>query len=166
MNIPLNIDFQQILLHLFNFAVLTGGLYLLLYKPVKDFMDKRAAYYQQLDEDANEKLKKADELKAAYQAQLSQADAKISQDKAAAALEAERAADEQLRAAKKQAEKLISDAQKNAKKEREQILASTQKEIAVLAAKAAEKLVLESLDSTYDQFLNAAKGGAVHEKQG
>ena len=35
MNIPLNIDFQQILLHLLNFAILGGGLYLLLYKPVK-----------------------------------------------------------------------------------------------------------------------------------
>ena len=34
MNIPLNIDFQQILLHLLNFAILGGGLYLLLYKPV------------------------------------------------------------------------------------------------------------------------------------
>lgn len=32
MNIPLNIDWQQILLHLFNFAILAGGLYLLLYR--------------------------------------------------------------------------------------------------------------------------------------
>lgn len=36
MNIPLNIDWQQILLHLFNFAILVGGLYLLLYNPVKN----------------------------------------------------------------------------------------------------------------------------------
>ena len=34
MNIPLNIDWQQILLHLLNFVILAGGLYLLLYKPV------------------------------------------------------------------------------------------------------------------------------------
>lgn len=39
MNIPLNIDWQQILLHLFNFSILVGGLYLLLFKPVKNFMD-------------------------------------------------------------------------------------------------------------------------------
>ena len=31
MNIPLNIDWQQILLHLLNFVILAGGLYLLLY---------------------------------------------------------------------------------------------------------------------------------------
>ena len=29
-NIPLNIDWQQILLHFFNFSILVGGLYLLL----------------------------------------------------------------------------------------------------------------------------------------
>ena len=41
MNIPLNIDWQQILLHFFNFSILVGGLYLLLFKPVKRFMEKR-----------------------------------------------------------------------------------------------------------------------------
>ena len=30
MNIPLNIDWQQILLHLMNFVILAGGLYFLL----------------------------------------------------------------------------------------------------------------------------------------
>ena len=41
MNIPLNIDWQQILLHVLNFVILFGGLYFLLYKPVKNFMAKR-----------------------------------------------------------------------------------------------------------------------------
>ena len=41
MNLPLNIDFQQILLHLLNFVILAGGLYLLLYKPVNKFIKKR-----------------------------------------------------------------------------------------------------------------------------
>ena len=41
MNIPLNIDWQQILLHLLNFAILAGGLYLLLYKPVKAGISSR-----------------------------------------------------------------------------------------------------------------------------
>ena len=46
MGIPLNVDWQQILLHLFNFIILFGGLWLLLYKPVKNFMAKREAYYR------------------------------------------------------------------------------------------------------------------------
>ena len=44
MGIPLNVDWQQILLHLFNFIILFGGLWLLLYKPVKNFMAKREVY--------------------------------------------------------------------------------------------------------------------------
>lgn len=166
MNIPLNIDWQQILLHLFNFAILAGGLYLLLFKPVKDFMEKRTAYYKQLDEEAKEKLNKANELNASYQEQLANADDEISQKKAKAALESERAAEEQLKNTKKQADKMISDAQKSAKAEREKILAAAQQEIAELAAAAAEKLVQESLDSAYDEFLNAAKGGEVRGEQG
>ena len=59
MNIPLNVDWQQILLHLFNFAILAGGLYFLLFKPVKDFMDKRLAYYQGMEKEAADKLEQA-----------------------------------------------------------------------------------------------------------
>ena len=49
MDIPLNINWQQILLHLFNFAILFAGLYFLLYKPVKKFMEKREKYYKGID---------------------------------------------------------------------------------------------------------------------
>lgn len=35
MNMPLNMDWQQILLHLLNFVILFAILYFLLYEPVK-----------------------------------------------------------------------------------------------------------------------------------
>ena len=60
MGIPLNVDWQQILLHLFNFIILFGGLWLLLYKPVKNFMAKREAYYKDMDMGAAEKLAAAE----------------------------------------------------------------------------------------------------------
>ena len=69
MNIPLNIDWQQILLHLLNFAILAGGLYLLLYKPVKAFMAKREGWYQQQADAAEKTRQEAEALKAAAQAQ-------------------------------------------------------------------------------------------------
>ena len=163
MNIPLNIDWQQILLHLFNFSILLAGLYLLLYKPVKDFMDKRTAYYKQLDDETKEKLEKAKNLEELYQKQIEQADDEISQLKAKAALEAEQSADEQLKSAKKQAEKMLADAQDGARKEREKILVQTQQDIAKLAAVATQKLVMESMDDVYDPFLRAAEGGGVNE---
>ena len=46
---PLNIDWRQILLHLFNFCILAIALYFLLYKPVKNFMAKRSARYEEED---------------------------------------------------------------------------------------------------------------------
>ena len=59
MGLPLNIDWQQILLHLFNFLILAGGLYLLLYKPVKQFMDKREQTYQAMNDAADQKAQQA-----------------------------------------------------------------------------------------------------------
>ena len=46
--VPLNIDWQQILLHLLNFVILFAGLYLLLYKPIKAFIQKRKAHYEKM----------------------------------------------------------------------------------------------------------------------
>ena len=66
MGIPLNVDWQQILLHLFNFIILFGGLWLLLYKPVKNFMAKREAYYKDMDKAAAEKLAAAENEQQKY----------------------------------------------------------------------------------------------------
>ena len=75
MNIPLNIDWQQILLHLLNFVILAGGLYLLLYKPVKTFMEKRQQYYQEQDAKAAKTLADAEKTAAEVRQQLKNADA-------------------------------------------------------------------------------------------
>jgi F-type H+-transporting ATPase subunit b len=56
MNLPLNIDIQQILLHLLNFTILFGILYFLLYSPVKKFMEKREQYYKDMDAEAKGEL--------------------------------------------------------------------------------------------------------------
>ena len=63
MNIPLNIDWQQILLHVLNFVILFGGLYFLLYKPVKNFMAKREAHYAEMAQKAQSELDSAEKIK-------------------------------------------------------------------------------------------------------
>ena len=60
MGIPLNVDWQQILLHLFHFIILFGGHWLLLYKTVKNFKAKREAYYKEMVMAAAEKLAAAE----------------------------------------------------------------------------------------------------------
>lgn len=100
MGIPLNIDWQQILLHLFNFAILTGGLYFILYKPVKAFMNKRIEYYKSMDDEANKKLEHADQLESSYRKRMDQADLEISQKREEAAQKAEAEAQETARRSK------------------------------------------------------------------
>lgn len=145
MNIPLNIDWQQILLHFFNFAILAFGLYLLLYKPVKDLMEKRTAYYRQLETEAKEKLDSAAALETKCQTQLSQIDEEVRQKREAALKGAEAQAAAELQSAREQAEKILSDARAEAKAQKQQAEASSRREIAELAAAAAEILVKEAL---------------------
>ena len=74
---PLNIDLQQICLHLFNFTLLLAILYFLLYQPVKDFMAKREAYYADMEHKAQEALDRAREAQTACEEKLAQADEEI-----------------------------------------------------------------------------------------
>jgi F-type H+-transporting ATPase subunit b len=157
MNVPLNIDWQQILLHLLNFSVLTFGLYLLLYKPVKTFMDERAKHYETLDTQAKEKLEQAEKLEASYNKRLKDIEAEIENKKAGAAVEAKKAADLILRNARQQAEGLLSDAREAAQAERAKILDDSRQEIAYMAMTAAEKLLEQSASGALDQFLTAVK---------
>ena len=56
---PLNINFQQILLHMFNFVILAFGLYMLLYKPVVAFMKKREDHFADLEKQAQTSCSRA-----------------------------------------------------------------------------------------------------------
>lgn len=159
MNIPLNIDWQQILLHLLNFAILAGGLYLPLFKPVKAFMEKRESYYQNMDSEAKQKLQDAEALKDSYTRQLDSAAQEIAQKKADAQKAIEASRSEQLKAAKDEADRILQAARANTEREHDKMLRDAQKEMADLAVTAAEKLLLKGEGSPYEQFLNAANAG-------
>ena len=162
---PLNIDFQQILLHWMNLAILTGGLYVLLYKPVKQFMDKREAHYQELERQAADKLAQAEQLKAERQAQLDQADEEIRQARAKAQQSAQQAAQEQLDQAQAQAQHIVAKAQAEAEQSRERIHRESQRELRELAAQAAKRLAARPGTDPFDQFLDLAEGGKSHESR-
>ena len=156
LNVPLNIDWHQILLHLFNFTILAGGLYLLLYKPVKDFMDKRTAYYQALEDAANEKLSHASALEADYQSRMDSAEDEITRMKAKAVKESEAAAAAMLKSAKEQSEKLVLAARDSAELEHKRMISEAREEIAQIAVAATKKLLEENSSKIYDDFLDAA----------
>ena len=157
MNIPLNIDWQQILLHYFNFSILVGGLYLLLFKPVKSFMAKREKHYADMESAAAAREKDTEELKAAMAQREAAFDAELEEKRTAAAKEAEAFAQQQRDAAKVQADKILSDAKSAAENERQKIVAEANREAVAIAEDAMEKLLAAQTAKAYDSFVNAAE---------
>ena len=154
MNIPLNIDWQQILLHLFNFSILVGGLYLLLFKPVKSFMDKRVKHYADMESAAAEREKATRELEASMQRREAALDAELDEKRTAAAKEAETYAQQQRDAARE-----------NAENDRKKIVAEANREAVSIAEAAMEKLLAKETSRAYDAFVNAAEGEEKHEHE-
>ena len=157
MNIPLNIDWQQILLHFFNFSILVGGLYLLLFKPVKSFMAKREKHYADMESAAVAREKDTEELKAEMAKREAAFDTELEEKRAAAAKEAEAFAQQQRDAATAQADRILSDAKAAAESERQKIVAEANREAVAIAEDAMEKLLAKETSRAYDSFVNAAE---------
>ena len=160
---PLNIDPQQILLHWMNLAILAGGLYFLLYQPVKTFLAKREEYYRDLDRQAQDKLARAEQLQADYQKKLDGAEEEIHQARAKAQQSLQQSVQEQLDQAQAQAQLIVTRAHADAERTREQALYDSQQDIRRLAETAAKRLALH--EDPFDQFLDLAEGGGNPESQ-
>lgn len=156
--VPLNIDWQQILLHLFNFTILFGALYILLYKPVKNFMAKRTDCYADMDSKAEDALRQAEDSRDAYDEKVRAFDDEVRAERSKLNKELADSRERQLAEARADAEKIVSDARTEANREKDEIIASAQKEITDMVSDAMEKLTLEqSASDAFDQFLDAAE---------
>ena len=164
MNIPLNIDWQQILLHLFNLGILAAGLWLLLYRPVKKYMDGRLKSYEDREAEAAGKLAEAEAAKRALEEQLAIADELIRQKNAEAAKAADEATRETMQEAQRMADQLLADTRRQAEEERREILAGAQDEVVELAAEAVKKLMLEQ-DAAYEAFASSFLGENENEDE-
>lgn len=155
---PLNIDWKQILLHLFNFVLLFAILFFLLYRPVKKFMDKRVQYYKDMDDDANKKLADAEELKQTYEEKLSVVDEEIAQKKQDADRLAVKERQEAMDRAEKEAAEIVSRAKVEGEAEKKKIVDGAQAEIVGLVAKAYKKAASDP-SAAMDVFLSEANEG-------
>lgn len=164
MNLPLNIDWQQILLHLFNFSILFAILYFFLYSPVKKFMDERTEHYEELEEEAKANFEEAEKAKAEYLEKLAAADDEIFLKKEKARKELEESKTAKIKQAEAEAEKIVADARLTLEKERAKMIDEAQSEISDMVVEAIEKLAVESVtSSTYDLFLDAAERSEKNE---
>lgn len=155
--LPLNIDITQILLHMLNFTLLVGILYFLLYKPVKAFMDKRAAYYRELDDAARETTAKAELLKTEYEQKMADSDRDIAERARTASEETEKQCAEILRQAKTEAAAILEKARKDAAREHDARMADANREVTSLVESAAKKLVYQNTSDVYDAFLRGVQ---------
>lgn len=153
---PLNIDLQQIFLHLLNFTILLAALYFLLYGPVKAFMAKRDAYYEDLDRQAQDKLRDAERARTEYEKKLEDAGKEIHQKNEQAQQAAAKSTAAQLQQAQEEASRILAKAQAEAEAERERITSLARREVSDMVIAAVEKLVLADTSAAYDQFLAAA----------
>ena len=153
---PLNIDWQQILLHLLNFAILAGGLYFLLYKPVKSFMAKREQHYKEIDENAANDRKEAAALRKAAQEKYDAAADEIVHMRTKASDEIEAEKQRLLGDARAEARRILETAGKTAEMRSKKALADSNDEIRAIALEAVQKLLIND-GNALDKFLDAAE---------
>ncbi len=162
---PLNIDIQQILLHMLNFAILFGALYFLLYKPIRNFNSKRDDYFKEMERKTGGEMEEARRIKKEYEEKLAGAQAEIEKMKAQAAEEASAKAEKILSKAKKDSNDILINAKTRATKEKKEILSSANREIRQLAEQAAEKIVMEGTLESYESFLESVEKSQTEENE-
>lgn len=171
MQIPLNIDLLQILLHIFNFVILAGGLTLLLFNPVAKFMHGREEEFAKREEEARRMTEEAARLKAEYERKLADLEHELAEKRAAAEREMADAARRTVEDAKARASELLSAAETDAETRKEHIMASVQTEIGELVLSAAQKLLSEEVTPErnhrlYDEFIRVAESTIAKNNAG
>ncbi|MBQ9412450.1 MAG: ATP synthase F0 subunit B [Oscillospiraceae bacterium] len=154
---PLNIDWQQILLHLLNFVILAGGLYFILYKPVKKFMAQREAKYAAREEAVRNMETEAAAIKRKYETRLRKAEEDIQHEREKHHEEMEAERQRMLAEAREQARAILNTAGQTAEMRTRKAVEDAHEEIRTLAVDMVEKLVLESGGDALDRFLDVAE---------
>lgn len=164
---PLNIDWQQILLHAFNFVLLFAILFFFLYSPVKKFMKKRNDGYKEREEKTKKELSEATEKNEKAEERLKNLDEEIEEarEKANARIAAE---SKKARAdAEREAEEIVSAAKARTEGLRKQALEDGKRELASLVEEAAQSVIAgQSAEASFDSFLENAEKSVQGEDDG
>lgn len=156
---PLNIDWQQILLHMFNFVILFAALYFILYKPVHDFMVNREETYKKMDEEAKKKASEADLLKAEAEKRLQDIDAEIDSKRMEEERRTKEICDTMIATADKEAKAIVEKAYVRGEKEREAMLKDARNELKDAVYQASERIAMgKGTKDTFDAFLDSVEG--------
>ncbi len=169
MNIPLNIDFLQVLLHMLNFVILAGGLTFLLFKPVNRFLEQRKAQIEEQERKSRESQEEAERLCKEYELKMQSAEAEVQRRQHEAEREWSEISAQHINEAKEKAIAIIHAAEEEAEERKEHILESAQTEIGEMVLTATQKLLSDTVtparnSALYDEFVRLAGDKAAGER--
>ncbi len=141
-----------------NLFILLMTLRVVLYRPVLDMLDRRAAKVRQALEDADVASKKAEQAEADYQTRLEQARLEALDIIKQANEEAQKLRQETLTEARDEAQQLLERARAEIRLERQEALRAQRVELADLVVATTAKVVGRALDESdhrrlIEQFL-------------
>ena len=157
----LGIDWQQILLHLFNFIIIATGLTFILFKPVRKFMREREEKYKAAAEEHAKKKAEIAEMEEERKAKMAGLDAELEAHRKEVLAQAETRGRQMIADAEKEARGILEEGRKRSEEERAAYIAGAGEEIADMVVKSAEKLLVvgstpESDKALYDTYLDTA----------
>ena len=133
-------------IQLVNGIILAVALGLILYKPVKSFMDKRTEGIRARFESADKAMAKADELIAEYNKKMEQVERERIEILESARLQAAREGREILEQAKREAEEISKRTYESIEKDKARLQEETRRYVIELASLIAEKYIARSID--------------------
>ncbi len=145
----MQLDLWTLAIQAVNFLVLVWLLSRLLFRPVRQILQKRQALYQEHMQQAEKKAEQAEAAKADYDARTAALEAERNRKAAEThkALQAER--DEILQEARAAADEMRDEARKQIAEERERALAAAKDQIAGLVSDLTRRILADAaLDST------------------
>ena len=141
-SIPLNIDWQQILLHVFNFIILATVLTFVLFKPVRKFMREREEKYKNAAEEHAKKKAEIEELEEQRKEKLAGLDAELETHRREVMAQTEKRSRQLISDAESEARDILAQGRKRSEEERKAYIAGAGDEIADMVVKSAEKLLV------------------------
>lgn len=155
---PLGIDFTQIFLHLFNVVLLFGGLYILLFAPVKKFMDQRREHYEIMDEQATSMLTDAETKKREYEQRLANVEEEIAINRKQASEELIEYREKMAKQFREESELMMAKATEEAEARRRQIVDEAKDDVKEMITEATGKILSDDSQSKlFDVFLDEAE---------
>lgn len=137
----LGFDWQSIVAHLIALIILTVGLYLLLFKPVKKMIKERQEKIRKIEQENNELNEEVKSMKSSTEIVLSEAKKQAATIHENAVKVANQKADEIVSSARNEAKNLIDRTEREMEEERNKLQSEIEKQISDISLAVAEKLL-------------------------